>query len=151
MELKGKNLSVHYGWIVTVSIFLVNALVALTWLAADMTTTTKKINQDDAYIMSTILPDIVNQLKEVNKDKGIIRDRQNIVYERMAFRDSTFRLFQDQVIKKFEISNRRDTRIENYLKLQHYEFQNDNSLRNNNVKPFGEKLSKKDNQLTLKE
>ena len=151
MELKGKNLSVHYGWIVTVSIFLVNALVALTWLAADMTTTTKKINQDDAYIMSTILPDIVNQLKEVNKDKGIIRDRQNIVYERMAFRDSTFRLFQDQVIKKFEISNRRDTRIENYLKLQHYEFQNDHSLRNNNVKPFGEKLSKKDNQLTLKE
>jgi hypothetical protein len=150
MGLKGRNLSVHYGWIITVTIFLVSALVKMTWLVADNTATIKKTSNDDAYIMSTILPSIVNEIKDLKVDVNIIHDRQNIVYERMSFRDSVYKIFQNQVLRKFEISDKRDTRIENYLNLKHLEYQNDNSLRNKEMKPFGKIFIDAPKQLTLK-
>jgi hypothetical protein len=68
----------------------------------------------------------------------------------MSFRDSVYKIFQNQVLRKFEISDKRDTRIENYLKLQHLEYQNDNSLRNKGMKPFGKIFIDTPKQLTLK-
>ena len=124
MELKGKNLSVHYGWIVTVTIFLVTALVKMTWLAADMTATIKQTRKDDTYIMSTVLPDIVSQINEMKTDLNVVRNRQNIVYERMAFRDSTQRIFETAVLKQLDKFDRRMNRAENHLKLSPLGFQN---------------------------
>ena len=124
MELKGKNLSVHYGWIVTVTIFLATALVKMSWLAADMTATIKETRRDDTYIMTNIVPDIMSQIKEMKTDLNVVRNRQNIVYERMAFRDSTQRIFETVVLKQLDKFDKRMNRAERLLKLSPIGYEN---------------------------
>ena len=123
MELKGKNLSVHYGWIVTILIFFISAIVKTIWLAADMTATIKETRKDDTYIMSTILPDIVSQIKEMKTDLNVVRNRQNIVFERMAFHDSTQRIFEAGILKQLDKFDNRMNRVERHLKLSPLGFQ----------------------------
>jgi hypothetical protein len=140
---ENKTLYKHYGWMATVTIFLITGIVKMTWLVADNTATIKKAGTDNAYMMTTVVPQIITELKGLRDDVNVIRDRQNIVYERMAYRDSSFKVFQGRVMRRFEVSDQRDTRIENYLRLKHIDYQNDNTSWDKGMKPFGETDSKR--------